>query len=298
MGTSLQQVRFNYDEQTHAVTITLDRPGRRNAFTSQMLSEFLECLDRADAMPEVRSVIVTGAGDYFCAGAELGESSAPFEVSDVTGAGDPSHRDEGGILALRLFEMTKPTIAAINGPAVGIGLAMTLAMDFRIVGRTAKLGFPYSRRGIVPEGCSSWFLSRLVGMATALDWILTGRVFDAEEAFEAGLVSRLVDPGTAAVVAGDLAGQLSRETSAVSCALVRSMLWVGQAFPHPRHAHERESLAMSYVGGRDALEGVAAFLEKRPTAFRSSVPPDLPPWFTFEEPSASTNDSERKRYDR
>lgn len=258
--------------------IRLNRAERLNAFTRTMHIELLRAYDEADADDEVRVVVVTGAGRAFCAGADLAGAGDTFAYAD-----DPEHRDIGGELNLRTFASTKPVIAAINGAAVGVGATMTLPMDVRLAADTAKMGFVFARRGIVPDGCSSWFLPRVVGIARAMEWMTTGRVFDAEEALRAGLVRQLYPPEELLPAALGLAREIADNTSAVSVALTRQMLWRMLGADHPMRANELESRALRAVGGGpDSREGVESFLAKRPAAYPGRVPSDLPefyPWW-------------------
>jgi enoyl-CoA hydratase/carnithine racemase len=273
-----QQIRYAVDDGI--LTITLDRPEKLNAFTARMMYELLDAFDRADADDAVRVVIVTGAGRAFCAGADL---SSGGETFDYTGGPEPQaleeHRDGGGLVVLRIFESKKPVIAAINGPAVGVGVTMTLPMDVRIASSSSRMGFVFTRRGIIPEACSSWFLPRAVGMQRAAEWIYTGRVFPAEEALAGGLVSRVVPPEALLDTARALAREMADGTSAVSITLARQLLWRGLGLDHPMEAHRAD-----YWMGRspDAYEGVSAFLEKRPAKFPMRPSGDLPefyPWW-------------------
>lgn len=273
------------------LTVTLDRPDRLNAFTVPMQRELCDVLDRVDADPEVRVVVVTGRGRGFCAGADLASGGDTFDIeagSPATGSprSASAHRDEGGLLTLRLYSCTKPVIAAINGPAVGVGVTMTLPMDIRLASDTARFGFVFARRGIVPEACSSWFLPRVVGINTALEWTMTGRVFDAAEALERGLV-RSVHPADELLPAAyEIAREIAANTSAVSVAMTRQMLWRMLGEDHPMAAHRVDSPAIANLGrSNDAREGVVSFLEKRPPAFTDQVPIDIPqPWPFWEEP--------------
>ncbi|HEY3700835.1 MAG TPA: crotonase/enoyl-CoA hydratase family protein [Acidimicrobiales bacterium] len=271
-----------YEVEDRILTITLDRPDQLNAFTVTMLHELLDAFDRADADDEVRAIVVTGRGRAFCAGADLSAGATAFEspgsVGRVGEAAPP--RDGGGIVALRIFEATKPVIAAINGPAVGVGITMTLPMDVRLASDRARLGFVFTRRGVVPEACSSWFLPRVVGISTALDWVLSGRVFPAAEAAAAGLVRQVVPHEELLPAARRLAAAFSDDTSAVSVALARRLLWRMLCADHPMEAHKMDSRAMAELGrSGDAHEGVAAFLEKRPARFPMTVSADLPDVF-------------------
>lgn len=262
------------------LTLTLHRPERLNAFDPTMLRELLAALDRADADDEVRVVIFTGAGRAFCAGADLGGGGATFDSSQRERSDE--HRDGGGLLALRLFECRKPVIAAINGPAVGVGVTMTLPMDVRIASENARFGFVFARRGIVPEACSSWFLPRVVGISRAMEWVATGRIFPASEALEGGLVSRVVAPEALLDTAYELAREIADHTSAVSVCLARQLLWKMLGADHPMEAHRVDSRAIHAMGrAPDAYEGVRSFLEKRPAAFSMRVSRDLPDFFPW-----------------
>ncbi len=273
------------------LTITLDRPDRLNAFTVAMQRELCAVFDEVDANPAIRAVVVTGRGRGFCAGADLGAGGDSFDVdagSPATGGGSSDrHRDEGGLLTLRIFRSTKPVIAAVNGPAVGVGATMTLPMDLRLASESARFGFVFARRGLVPEACSSWFLPRVVGINTALEWTFTGRVFDAQEALDRGLV-RSVHPADQLLPAAyELAQEIASLTSATSVAMTRQMLWRMLGESHPMAAHRVDSPAIASLGrSADVREGVLSFLEKRPPHFTDQVPDDLPdpPWPWFEEP--------------
>ena len=282
----------SYDEITYAVdgavaTITLDRPDRLNAFTGRMMQELISAFDEVDADDRVRAVIVTGAGRGFCAGADLGAGGATFDADAQSGGSAPpemEQRDGGGLVTLRIFECTKPVIAAINGPAVGIGATMTLPMDIRLASTQSKFGFVFARRGIVPEACSSWFLPRLVGISRATEWCYTGRVFGPEEALAGGLVRSIHEPDELLGAAQELAAEIAENTSAVSVALTRAMLWRMLGESHPMAAHEVDSPAIAYLGkSDDAKEGVMSFLEKRPAAFTDTVTEDMPPFYPFWE---------------
>jgi enoyl-CoA hydratase/carnithine racemase len=277
-----------YSQITHEVddrvlTITLDRPDRLNAFTYQMHEELLDAFDRADADDDVRAVVMTGRGRGFCAGADLGEAGgATFDHTEVLAA-QGQHRDEGGLVSLRIFKCTKPVIAAINGPAVGVGVTMTLPMDIRLAAESARFGFVFARRGIVPEAASAWFLPRVVGISKAAEWTYTGRVFAAEEALAAGLVRSVHSADELLPAAYAIAHEIADNTSAVSVALTRQMLWRMLGEPHPMSAHRIDSRGIDYMGASaDAREGVSAFLQKRPAEFTmrpSTDMPDFYPWW-------------------
>ena len=268
----------------HILQITLDRPERLNAFTPTMGRELIEAFDRADADDDVRAVIVTGAGRGFCAGADLASGGETFDWRDRR-SGDEFPRDGGGQVALRIFAATKPVIAAINGPAVGVGITMTLPMDVRLAVDVAKIGFVFARRGIVPEACSSWFLPRIVGISQAMEWVATGRVFSAQEAHAGGLVRSVFASQEGMLEAAyTLAREIADNAAPVSVALARRLMWTMLGAPHPMEAHRADSRAMFYRGqSDDAREGVTAFLEKRPAQFADRVSDGLPDVFAGRE---------------
>jgi enoyl-CoA hydratase/carnithine racemase len=274
---SFQEIR--YEVADHVLTITLDRPDRLNAFTPTMGRELIEAFDRADADDDVRAIIVTGAGRGFCAGADLAGGGDTFDWRGRAGESEVP-RDGGGEVALRIFELTKPVIAAINGPAVGVGITMTLPMDIRLAAEGAKIGFVFARRGIVPEACSSWFLPRLVGISQAMEWVATGRVFSAEEAL-AGRLVRSVHPQAELLdAARALAGEIAEHAAPVSVAVARRLLWTMLGADHPMAAHRADSRAMFARGqSDDAREGVTSFLEKREPEFSDRVSEGLPELF-------------------
>jgi enoyl-CoA hydratase/carnithine racemase len=272
-----------YDVDAGVLTLTLNRPEKLNAFTVTMMREMIDALDRADADDAVRAIIVTGAGRAFCAGADLSGGSATF---DNTRLAVPetidSHRDGGGLVSLRLFEVKKPVIAAINGPAVGVGITMTLPMDVRLASSAARMGFVFAKRGIVPEACSSWFLPRIVGISQAAEWVYTGRIFSADEALAARLVSRVVAPDQLLDTARALAREMSDGTSAMSIALSRQLLWRMLGADHPMEAHKVDSKCIFWMGqSADAHEGVASFLEKRAPQFKLRPSSDMPPFYPW-----------------
>jgi enoyl-CoA hydratase/carnithine racemase len=258
------------------LTITLNRPDRLNAWTPTMGRELIAAFDAADADDAVRAIIVTGAGRGFCAGADLQGGGATFDWRERQ-AGDGIPRDGGGQFTLRVFDCTKPVIAAINGPAVGVGATMTLPMDIRLAADDARVGFVFARRGIVPEACSSWFLPRAVGISRAMEWVSTGRVFSAQEALEGGLVRSLHPQGELLDAARALATEIAQNTAPVSVALARRMMWRMLGAEHPMLAHRADSRGMFYRGqSADAAEGVTSFLEKRPAQFPDRVSDGLP----------------------
>ena len=272
-----------YEVGDRVATITLNRPERMNAFTVRMCHELIAALDRADEDDEVRSVIVTGAGKAFCAGADLGSGGGTFDGSQAGSTRTvDTHRDEGGLVALRIYEMKKPVIGAINGAAVGVGITMTLPMDLRIAAAGAKIGFVFARRGIVPEAARSWFLPRLVGISQAAEWAYTGRIFHAEEAHAAGLVSRVVEPIEVVATAREIAREIAENTSAVSIALTRKLLWTMLGASSPMDAHRVDSKCIFWMGkSPDAYEGVRSFLEKRPPRFTMKPSADMPPFYPW-----------------
>ena len=273
--------QIDYDVEDRILTLTLKRPEKLNAYTPAMQRELLDAIDRADRDDDVRVVIVTGAGRAFCAGADLSGGGDTFDSSGLHGPEE--YRDGGGLLTLRIFESKKPFIAAINGPAVGVGITMTLPMDVRIAGTNARMGFVFTRRGIVPEACSSWFLPRIVGIQQAAEWVCTGRVFDAQEALAGRLVSRVTAPEALIPAARSLAREIADNTSAVSVALARQMIWRMLGADHPMEAHQVDSKAIFAMGqSPDAAEGVTAFLDKRPARFPMRPSTDMPsfyPWW-------------------
>lgn len=263
-----------------ALLLTLNRPEKLNAFTPDMRDAMIAAFDRADADDTVRAVIVTGAGRGFCAGADMSAGAARFDVASRA-ASDHGIRDSGGLLALRIYACLKPVIAAVNGAAVGVGATMLLPMDVRLASTAARFGFPFTRRGLVPEACSSWFLPRAVGMQRAMEWLATGRVFPAGEALEAGLVRSLHEPGDLLGAAHALAEEIAASAAPVSMALTRQMLWRMAGAAHPMEAHRLESRMLLERGrSPDVGEGVAAFLEKRSARFAGRVSADMPdlPW--------------------
>jgi enoyl-CoA hydratase/carnithine racemase len=267
---------IKYEIADHVLTITLNRPDRLNAFTPTMGRELIEAFDQADTDDDVRAIIVTGEGRGFCAGADLAAGGDTFDWRDRQEA-DEIPRDGGGRVTLRIYESTKPVIAAINGPAVGVGITMTLPMDIRLAAEGARIGFVFTRRGIVPEACSSWFLPRIVGISQAMEWVATGRVFPAEEAHAGGLVRSVHTDGALLGAAHDLAREIADNAAPVSVALARRLLWTMLGADHPMEAHRADSRAMFARGqSDDAREGVTAFLEKREAQFTDRVSEGLP----------------------
>ena len=286
---------IQYEVAENVLTITLNRPDKLNAFNGTMKRELIEACDAADRDDGVRAIIVTGAGRAFCAGADLSSGANSFDgeaqrgpVKRLAGGAvdysDPRLRDTGGQVTLRLFNSLKPVIAAVNGPAIGVGVTMTLAMDIRIASEAARFGFVFAQRGIVPEAASSWFLPRIVGISQAMEWCYTGRVFPAQEALAGRLVSKVVPPDELLPAARALAKEIAAKTASVSVALTRQMMWRMLGADDPMEAHKLESRGI-YARGRsdDAREGVASFLEKRPALFKNKVSADMPDYFPWWE---------------
>lgn len=289
---------IKYELVEQILTITLNRPERLNAWTATMCRELIDAFDRADEDDDIRGIIVTGEGRAFCAGADLSPGANSFDIDVHRGSverspdgtvnySDPKIRDSGGLLTLRIFRCLKPVIAAVNGPAIGIGVNMQLAMDIRIASEAARFGFVFSRLGIVPEAASAWFLPRIVGIAQALEWCYSARVFPAHEALAGRLVSKVVPSDQLLPTARALAREIADKTAPVSIALTRQMMWRVLGADDPMEAHKIDS-RVCYTLGRsaDAQEGVMAFLEKRPAVFKGKVPVDMPdyfPWWTEPE---------------
>jgi len=283
-----------YEVDGPAAIITLNRPERLNAFTGTMQNELVAAFDMADADDEVRAVIVTGAGRGFCAGADLGAGGDTFNYDARgtadgeprgTSTADPDRapRDGGGVLTLRIFDSKKPVIGAINGSAVGVGLTMTLPMDVRILADNAKLGFVFAGRGIAPDAAASWFLPRIVGISQALEWVLTARVFPAQEALDARLVKQVLPADQVLPAAKVLVDEIAKGSAPVSAVVSRGLLWRMLGADHPMVAHRADSAAIFDLGRKaDAKEGVMAFLEKRAPDWKLKPSQDLPatyPWW-------------------
>ena len=289
---------INYETAEGILTLTLNRPEKLNAFSRAMLAELLDAFDRADADDDVRAIIVTGAGRAFCAGADLSAGAKTFDYAardPETGTlrtaaeaareidwRDASVRDGGGRLSLRIFACLKPVIAAVNGPAVGVGASMLLPMDVRLASEDARFGFVFARRGIVPDACASWFLPRAVGISQALEWTCSGRVFAAQEALDGGLVKHLHKPEALLPAARALAREIADNTAPVSVALTRQLMWRMLGADHPMEAHKIESRAIYARGASvDAKEGVTSFLEKRRAHYPDKVSSGMPQFFPW-----------------
>ena len=278
----MEYTQIIYEVDDNVATVTLNRPDKLNAFTGTMMYELIDAFDQVDADDDVRAVIVTGAGRGFCAGADLstsgGETFSSGGSDIQTNAGVP--RDGGGMVSLRIFDCTKPVIGAINGASVGVGVTMTLPMDFRLASEHAKFGFVFARRGIVPEACSSYFLPRLVGISQATEWCYTGRVFPADEARAGGLVRSVHGADELLPAARAIAKEIAQNTAPVSVALSRQMLWRMLGANHPMEAHRVDSRGILARGvSDDAREGVMSFLEKRQPNYPVKVSDGLPEIF-------------------
>ena len=279
-----------YKKENQILTITLNRPERLNAFTGQMMDDLITAFDKAGKDDDIRVVVVTGAGRGFCAGADLGAGADTFnrDVRDnkdqrpIKGKNLEWLRDGGGRTTLAIYECPKPIIAAINGPAVGVGVTMTLPMDIRLASDKARFGLVFARRGLVPEAASSWFLPRIVGISKALEWTYSGKVFSPEEALSGGLIRSVHSSEELLEEAYKISNEIIENTSAVSVALTRQMLWKMLGADHPMEAHKVDSRAIYALGkGEDAKEGVNSFLEKRTPEFPNKVSEDMPEFFPW-----------------
>jgi enoyl-CoA hydratase/carnithine racemase len=281
---------IQYSVEAGILTLMLNRPEQMNAFTLEMSDELAAAFNRASDDDDVRVVVVTGAGKAFCAGMDLNSSGNVFGLNETAEPTleqmqDPDNmpgvRDSGGKVTLAIYECKKPVIAAINGAAVGIGATMLCAMDIRLASAKARIGFVFGKIGIAPEGCSTWFLPRIVGMQQSLKWMLSGEIFDAHEAEAGGLVYEVCEPDDLLTRAYDMARQIAGNTAPVSSALIRQMLYRNSAAVHPVEAHKVESLAVFYTSREDGKEGVAAFLDKRKANFAAKVSEDMPPFYPW-----------------
>jgi enoyl-CoA hydratase/carnithine racemase len=290
-----EQIQVEVSESI--LTLTLHRPEKLNAFTGRMMHEMMHVFTKVNGDDDVRAIIVTGAGRAFCAGADISSGGGAFDAgqrvdreeryagpAETVDFSDPRVRDGGGRLTLTIFECLKPVIAAINGPAAGVGATMLLPMDIRIASKNARFGFVFARRGIVPEAASSWFLPKIVGISKALEWCYSGRVFDAKGALEGRLISEILPPDQLMARARALAAEIRDNTAPVAVALIRQMMWRLSAADHPMEAHKIDSRGI-YTRGQsaDVREGVTAFLEKRPARFPQAVSRDLPRFFPWWE---------------
>jgi enoyl-CoA hydratase/carnithine racemase len=275
MSSPYEQIR--YERSDSVLTLTLNRPERMNTFTPMMADELHDAFDRADADDAIRAVVLTGAGRCFCAGADVSGGGDRFDYPD-----GPAHRDIGGKLTLRMFTLLKPLIVAFNGPAAGVGATMALPADIRLASSRARFGFVFSRIGIVPEAASSWFLPKIVGVGQAMEWVLTGRTFDAQEALAGGLVRSVHEPSELLPAAYDLAREIAENTAPVSVAMARQMLWRMAGAADPMLAHRLDSRALRERGATaDVREGIDAFLQKRRPIFTERVSADLPDFISW-----------------
>lgn len=274
-----------YEVEEGILTLTLNQPEKMNSQNDRTILELVDAFDTADKDDAVKAVIVTGAGRVFSAGADLsGEGPKSYMAERMEGREDNlPHREEGGMLSIRIYDMKKPVIAAINGAAVGIGITITLPMDIRIASKTARMGFVFARRGILFDGCSSWFLPRVVGISTAAEWVYSGKVFGAQEALDKKLVSELLEPEELMPRARQIALEIVKNTSSISIALCRQLMWKMLGADHPMAANILESKGLNWAFGMpDAREGIMSYLEKRPPQFPMKVSRDLPafyPWW-------------------
>jgi len=281
----MEYTQILYEISDRIATITLNRPEKLNACTYVMADEVIDAFGKADADDDVRVVVVTGAGRAFCGGTDISPEGGILEGRSSTASADDAeaHRDVAGRITMPLYDLKKPVIAAINGPAVGVGITMTLAMDIRLASENARMGFVFTRRGIIAEGASNWFLPRIVGMGKAAEWILTGKVFGAQEALAHGLVTEVLPPDVLIPRAREIALEIAQNTSAISVALCRQLLWKLVAADHPMEAHKIESKVLEWLFQQaDASEGIMSFLEKRPPNFPMKVSSDMPdfyPWW-------------------
>jgi enoyl-CoA hydratase/carnithine racemase len=275
----MEYTQIKYEVSDRILTITLNRPEKLNAVTDEFtLPELIDALNRADEDDNIRAIIVTGAGRAFCAGADLtGGKTFDSEANNIE-----KHRDGGGMLALRMYEMKKPMIAAINGVAVGVGITMTLPMDIRLASETAKMGFFFAKRGIVVDACSSWILPRIVGVSQAAYWTYTAKLFTAQEALQGRLIQEVLPPDKLMDRAREIAREIADNTSSISVAMIKRLLWTMLGANHPMEAHKIESKLFYWLGKQaDSKEGVNSFLEKRPPVFPMKVSHDLPPFYPW-----------------
>jgi len=272
------------------LTLRLNCPDNMNAFTLEMSDELAHAFYQASDDDDVRVIVVTGAGKAFCAGMDLSVAGNVFGLDEdrqptLAEMAEPENmpgvRDSGGKVTLAIYDCKKPVIGAINGAAVGIGATMMCAMDIRLASEEARIGFVFGKIGIAPEGCSTWFLPRIVGMQQSLKWMMTGEIFDAAEAHSGGLVYEVCAPDDLMARAYEMARQIADNTAPVSSALIRQMMYRNSATAHPVEAHKVESLAVFYTSKVDGNEGVAAFLGKRPANFVSKSSTDMPPFYPW-----------------
>jgi len=280
---------LKYTGHDRICTITLSRPEKLNAFSNKMGGEIAKALLQADGDDEIRVVIVTGEGKAFCAGSDLSSEFPPFGI-DFDNSTYYSHRDPGGVIALTLYDMKKPVIAAINGAAIGVGITMTLPMDVRIMSTRAKAGFVFASRGIVNEACSGWFLPRLVGMDKAMEWVTTAKMVLADEALASGLATYVVEPEEVYPKALEIARQVVSNTAPVSVALARQLMYKMMGETHPMASHKLESMMIQWCGTtKDAKEGVDSFFEKREPVYTMRLSDEMPPFYPWWEEKTFPN---------
>jgi len=279
----MEYQQIKYEVEDRILTITFNRPEQMNTYNFVLHNEIVDALDRADDDDNIRAIIITGAGKAFCAGMDLSEKGSSFDASVVP---IEDYRDGGGMLALRMYKCKKPIIAAINGAAVGVGCTMTLPADVRIASTKAKMGIVFVRRGVLIDACSSWFLSKVLGIGRALEWALTGRVFTAQEAYEGGLLNYVVEPEELLPKAREIAKEIAENTAPVSVAITRQLIWTMAGTEHPMQSHRIESKGFHWAGQQpDVVEGIMAFLEKRKPNYSMSVKDGMPPFYPWmEEP--------------
>lgn len=278
---------LKYEVEDKILTLTLNAPEKMNAVNVAFCKELVEAFDAADLDDDVSAVIVTGAGKYFCAGANLSDDGNSDSFYDrFTGRADTApRRDDGGVVCLRIYDMKKPVIAAINGAAVGFGSTLTLPMDIRIASKKARIGFVFARRGLILDGAATWFLPRLVGMSTAAEWVYSGRIFTSQEALDRKLVSELLEPGELMPRARQIAREIVDNSSSISVALCRQLMWKMLGADHPMEAHILESRILDWTySNRDSKEGIESFLKKRPPKFPMKLSKDLPAFFPWWKP--------------
>ncbi len=286
-SATFETLTWTVDEDGVAI-LSLHRPDAMNAFNLTMARELEQVFLNEAHAPEVRAVVVTGSGRAFCAGMDLSASGNVFGLDETLRPTPaelrenldqaPYHdgiRDTGGRVTLAVHALPKPVIAAINGPAVGIGATMTLAMDLRLASTKARIGFVFGRLGIVPEACSSWFLPRIVGIQQALEWVYSADILTAEQALDGRLLRSVHEPEELLPAAVALARSFVVNRSPVALGLAKQMLYRNGAAADPLEAHLSDSLAMFYTSIGDGKEGVAAFLEKRDPHFTGEAS-DLP----------------------
>ena len=274
------------EEIDSVLILKLNRPEKLNAFNMQMLDDMLDAIDYANTNDNIKSLVITGSGRAFCAGADLSFGEKTFHKSFDTNEKYDSEfmRDAGGILNLKIYNSLKPVIAACNGDAVGIGATMQLPADIRIASKNSRFGFVFAKRGIVPDGCASWFLPKIIGIPMALELCYSGKIINSTEAQRIGLVNYLVDDDDLIIKAIEISNMLCDSTAPISVAMTRHMLWSLSAEDNPENAHIIESKLINSRGASDdAKEGVMSFLEKRSANFKNKISSDLPNDFPWRE---------------